>query len=493
MSRRILRGFISILGTDVAVLALSLVITPILVRLLGSAKYGDYAFVLSVLSMVMIVVNAGIFDGIRKYIAEDRDPGWQGAVFGFYLRVGLVIAVVAAVLISGLTTIGVIATQFGPAFTTYFLVVAGLIIVRQLWAIGRGTLMGLGYEHISEPVKVVRWVIFAIVGLGLVALGYGITGALVGRLIARGTVMVFAFAIVFRKLPLRAVFDRPDPSFPRRSLLMFNSLSVILILLMNSLYEVDILLLRIMRGSVETGFYKAALVVAEFLWFVPTALQTVLLHSTSELWMEDRTATVTALAARVTRYTLLFVTLLALGLFALADEFVPLYFGQEFSAAVAPLIFLLPGTIGFAVARPVFAIGQGKGSLRPLVAATGIAAALNLLLNLVLIPRYGMRGAAVATSVGYGSMLALHLVTARRIGFNPVADLRPLRVAATGLIAAPIILLAADHLSGLIALAIVPGIGFAVYTGAALAVGAIDREELAELRDRSRLGVDRGT
>jgi O-antigen/teichoic acid export membrane protein len=55
----LLRGFISIFGSKVATIVLGLMITPLLVRLLGTAEYGDYAFLISILGITMILVNAG--------------------------------------------------------------------------------------------------------------------------------------------------------------------------------------------------------------------------------------------------------------------------------------------------------------------------------------------------------------------------------------------------------------------------------------------------
>ncbi|WP_224447670.1 polysaccharide biosynthesis C-terminal domain-containing protein [Haloprofundus salilacus] len=486
MGRNVLRGFLSVFSSDVGVLILSLGITPILVRVLTSAEYGNYAFVMSVLSITMIVINAGIFDGIRKYIAEQRpDEDWSSNVFGFYMQVALVMAFTAAVIVVALAYFGVVGQYFGAVFEVYFYLLAALILIRQLWAVGRGTLMGLGYEHISEPIKLTRWIIFALVGVPLAAIGWGVVGVLVGRIVARGIVAVAVFWFVSKHISFDPVRRRMPAGFPRRELLSYNSFSVILILLTSSLYNVDLILLRTISGAEQTGYYNAALIVAEFLWFVPTALQTVLLQSTSEWWSQDKVDTVTAVTSRAVRYVVLITTIMCLGIGALANQFVSLYFGTEYLAAVTPLLLLLPGTLGFAVARPIFAVGQGKGDLRLLIIATGAAATLNLVLNLLLIPRYGTVGAAVSTSVGYGSMLLFHILTARHIGFDPISDLRLGRIVATAVVAAvPVYGLPLVLQGDLIALFVVPPVGFLVYVTAAVLFGAIDWSELTEFRQR---------
>jgi O-antigen/teichoic acid export membrane protein len=483
MERSFVRGFLSIFGGRVGKLLLGLLGTPVIVRVLGDANYGNYATVLSVLSVIWICVNAGIFDGIRKYIAEDRDvPDWETNVFAFYLQVGVVLAIVAAILVVVATYFGVVGAVFGREFESYFYILAGLLVIRQLWAVARGALMGFGYEDRSESIRVVRLALALAVGVSLAYVGYGVDGMLTGRLAATALVSLAGALLVLRNVSAKSLTDPVPRTFPRRELLTYNTLSVVLILLLSSLYHVDVVLLNLMVGSSATGHYKAALVLAQFLWFVPGALQMLLLHSTSELWSNDRHEQISELASRLTRYVLLTTLLLAIGLAALVNAFVPLYFGESFTPTVAPLLILLPGTVGFAVTRPIMAIGQGEGSLRVLIYATGGAALLNLALNLLLIPAYGMVGAGAATSVGYGSMLAFHVWSARKIGFNPMRDLRVGRVVATASASGLAIFLLADVIdSGLVSLAVVPPVGFLLFATLAYSLRAVDRDELVEL------------
>lgn len=493
MGRNILRGFLSVLGGRVGRMAMSILVTPILVRVLGSRGYGDYALVMSAVTLLMILVNAGIFDGIRKYVAEERPMAdWEGYVFGFYARLAGLLVSVAVVALVALTRFGVVGAAFGERFRTYFYVLALLIVGNQFYELVRGTLMGLGREHYSEPLVVANKLVFSVVGIGLAYAGYGVTGALLGHVVATAAVTGVGLAVLARRLPL-SFLARPTPAaFPRRELVSFNALSVVLIFLTMSLYHVDVLLLQPLAGSEQTGQYKAALVVAEFLWFAPMAIQLVLLQATAELWADGNAERITAIAARATRYALLLAVLMALGLAALVDPFVPLYFGPEFAPAIGPLLVLLPGTVGFAVARPIYAIGQGKGDLGILIAATGVAALLNLALNLLLIPRFGMYGAAAATSIGYGSMAGLHVLSARRIGFDPVADLRLGRIAVSAAGAAPVIFGLSFAIPWpLVSLVVVPPVGLAAYAGAALWSGAIEAEEARRLLDRLPAPLDR--
>lgn len=483
MTSKFLRGFASIFSSKAFIYAISIILSPLIVRILGSGKYGDYAFILSILGIVMVFVNSGIFDGVRKFIAESRAGDfWEERVFGFYFQVGFFLSGIAAASFALLSFLGYPDAVFGDGFDMFFLLLGVLIICQQLQSLVRGGLMGLGLEHQSEPLRVAKQIIMAICGVYLAYIGLDVVGLLAGHIIANLFVVVIGFSFLATRLDFKQVFTFTPNYFPKRELLSFNLSNIILILLTTSLYHVDILLLRGIVGSQETGYYRAALSVAEFLWFAPIALQTVLLHSAADLWSAGDTSELNNLVSKATRYNTSFTLLLAIGLATLAHEFIPIYYGVEFKPSINPLLLLLPGTIGFALARPIFAVGQGIGKMRLLILATGSAALVNFLLNMVLIPTYGMVGAAIATSISYGMMFIAHLFAARLIGFDPIADVRTGRIIvvafSTGLIILSVnVVLKSDLLS----LLIVPTIGFVIYAWLSIRLGVISNEDYTKV------------
>jgi O-antigen/teichoic acid export membrane protein len=236
---------------------------------------------------------------------------------------------------------------------------------------------------------------------------------------------------------------------------------------------------------VPTGYYKAALVVAQLMLLLPKTLQSLLLHSSSNYWSGEQTGKIDSIGTLATRFTLVVSFLMAAGLLVLADDFMPLYFGTEFSAAVRPMTLLLPGVVGLAMARPINAIVQGSGQLRVLLYATGAAATINLALNLLLIPPYGMAGAAVATSVGYGSMAVFSTIASRRVGFDPAGDLRLSRISLAALVATAV-MFAADLTvtNRYLALTGIPVLGTVVYLGVIFRTGAITEHETRQVTER---------
>lgn len=492
MNRNTLSGVLSVLSGKVITMMIGILSTPFLTRWLGQDSFGYYSTLLAAHSVFMIVVSAGISDGVRKYVAEDRDDDeWQGTVIGFYLRNATLFAVAGAVVLAVLTYVGFFTYIYGEELASYFYLLVVLVITSQYWEFARKALMGFGLEKYSESLKIFYSLSFPLVALPLVYAGYGVTGAILGQIAATVLAGIVALLVLHSQKSLRNAFRRPPETFPRREMLAFNSLSIVLIFLLSSLYHVDVLMLQAWVDSAQVGYYKAALIFAEFLWFVPVALQMVFVHSTSELWSQGKTEQVSRLATKAMRYTFLLTAVMVIGIAALAEYVVPIYIGYG-TAPVGPLLLLLPGALGFALARPMLAISQGKGTLRYPIAATGGAAVINLVLNLLLIPRYGMHGAAVATSIGYASMAVFHVWSARTIGFDPLADARVSRITLTSLVAAvPIFALTSaiaatavvvPYVGALsVSVFIVPPVGFAIFFCVAIVFRAIKFVEILQL------------
>lgn len=485
MARNIVSGFLSLLGARVTTFAIMFVATPIIVRVLGPQGYGNYAFALSIFSLLMVFVSSGVSEGVQKYVGETaRGPDWHEHVVGFYLRLAFVLAILGSVSLVVAVQTGVLDWLLDREFARVFYLLAALVVTTQFMEYAVRTLRGFGDERYSESLRVVYAVIFPVVGITLAVLGFGVAGMLVGHVVGSLLIASAGLLLILRRVDLTTAFTTRRLNVPRRELLSFNGLNILLMLLVMSLYHVDVLMIRVFVGSEATAYYKAALAVAEFMWFVPTALQTMFIHSMSDRWSSGDTDSIDRIAARTTRYALLFSALLAVGIAALGSRFLPLYYGPAYSQALLPLLILLPGAVGFAVVRPIYGIAQGKGNLKPMVVATGGAAALNVALNAVLIPRYGIAGAAVATSIGYVSMLGFHVVSARHLGFHPLADLRLPRLVATAVLGGVPVLLVAPLIGfDLLAFVVIPPLGAVLFFGFAVAFGALDREELGDIVD----------
>ncbi|UPM43345.1 oligosaccharide flippase family protein [Halocatena salina] len=499
MKRNLVTAFAAVAGSQVLITIAQALFSPLLIRTLGPTTYGVFGTLSAGFGILMILVSSGINGGVRKYIAEEHEAEmWKNNVFAYYFRLALLFAVIAAIVLVLAAEFGIVGTIFDPRYTPYLYILALLVFAAQFREYVRRTLMGLKLEHIGGMLNVVYKITYYIAAIGLALLGYGVAGVFVGQVLASMIAFVIGFIYISKSLSLKFLFRSTPSDFPRKELFYFNHNSIIYFFLLKTMYEFDILMLSAFTNSTLTGYYRGALTLVQFLWLLPTTLQGLMIQSTSDHWAKERLGKIEELATRSTRYVMLLMLLLAIGLGALASEFVPWYLGTAMEPAVTPLLILLPGTVGFAIARPLLTINQASGNMRTVIVATGVSAVINLLLNFLLIPQYGMLGAALSTSIGYGSLPIFQMWGARVLGYYPFKNARLGRISATAILSASVIAIMSMSFGSTtfadlgpswlgifgaipIAIVIVPPLGFLLYSLIAIATGAIDLGEIFEI------------
>jgi O-antigen/teichoic acid export membrane protein len=112
----------------------------------------------------------------------------------------------------------------------------------------------------------------------------------------------------------------------------------------------------------------------------------------------------------VSRVVALLALLAAGALAVLAPFVVVLFFGADFAESKWAVWLLLPGIVTFSVGRILSMYLLGRNRLKVDLLASFVGLVLTLTLDLLLIPPYGFRGAAVASSIAYTVAMLIDLV-----------------------------------------------------------------------------------
>ncbi|MEU7887449.1 polysaccharide biosynthesis C-terminal domain-containing protein [Microbispora bryophytorum] len=250
---------------------------------------------------------------------------------------------------------------------------------------------------------------------------------------AASTVVPFLFAVrALWPIPLR-----PDKNLVRRQLSLSGRYHVGWVAY-HMLLSVDILLLNAMDSAATVGIYTVAGTLMTLARIPADSITQVVLprQAVSGAHEAER------LTARTLRLNLL-VSAAFIGLVAAASPWaIPLVYGHAFAASVAPLLVLAPGALALTVTRPTeqYLVRLGRPMTMTAIACTALA--VNLVLNLVLIPHWGAVGAALASTVAYTLLALLEtawFLRSARVGVSELVprltDLRalsPRTPAATG-------------------------------------------------------------
>lgn len=121
-------------------------------------------------------------------------------------------------------------------------------------------------------------------------------------------------------------------------------------------------------------------------------------------------------------------TLFGGGLFFLAGDFLELYFGPAYREGAQALQILIIGAYLFGLARAFIPILQAIGRIKKTETVTVICLLINILLNIYLIPVYGINGAAIATGISYGLMIFGVLYLWRNTPYTLMNDLNIIKL-----------------------------------------------------------------
>lgn len=177
------------------------------------------------------------------------------------------------------------------------------------------------------------------------------------------------------------------------------------------LFRSDIYIIKVFYGYSQLGYYSVAVLLAELLLFVPQIAGQLIMPKASQSEKDSH-----ILTARVNRMSIAYSLIFSLFLFIFGKRLVILLFGSGFSASYPALLFLIPGvlSINFSAAIGYYISGNlGYPSRQIYILAASFL--MNLLLNIILIPRLGITGAALSSSVSYISYVVSYCIFFKKI------------------------------------------------------------------------------
>ena len=247
---------------------------------------------------------------------------------------------------------------------------------------------------------------------GIVATGGGVAGALVAFGASRALGAAVAWWLVARHLG-RPPIPRGDLDFLRSTVARSTPFAVNDTLTLTYM-RADAVLLGILQGPAAVGLYQAGTNLVLNLNVVARSINHALYPRMSRAW-PHRTEAFRRLQSASLHTIGLIAMPAAVGSFLLAPETFAFLYGPEFAPAVVTyqlLVLVIPvRMIGNTFSLALVATDQQRHRM----VAVAAAAALNLVLNLVLIPRSSYLGAAEATVVSEVSLLVTYALLLRRV------------------------------------------------------------------------------
>jgi O-antigen/teichoic acid export membrane protein len=408
------------LAVQIAAIVLGLGQALILARTLGATDYGMFATAAGV-SAILAAIAVGGFDqyAVRELSRLRADGDLPTALT--FIRFGNRSALAASLVAGG--GLAVVAGVYAGAesdWRTTFMLAAAATPLATLLLLRAGQLRGLGAVVIAQvPVAVVRpgamillLGAFWMAGLQMTA-PHGMTAWLLACIAA----LVMASAAL---RPRAAVLNvaAPAPALTRQWLVDASPFlgSTVVVIVFS---QANTLMLAGLAGPDAAGLYQPITYLAPVLSLPVSALAMPLAPRIVEVWRRGEETTLRRITWMYTAATFAGASLIGIAVLVLGEHMLS-FFGPEFVAVAPALAWVVAATVIYAALGPSEILLSMMDAQHIVFAGSIFALTLTVTLAGLLIPSWGLEGAAIALAAGIvAGRLAMLTVIVHRFGFDP--------------------------------------------------------------------------
>lgn len=422
LSGRIFRGSFGSLVIKMANAGLLFFTGVFLARLLGAEGYGVYAYALVVSRILSVPLMRGLQPLVVRYFSTYKARKEWHLMRGLLQKSHQCVLILALCLILVAGGIAwLMADKLDAEGLICFFVALTLLLIMPFLRLRESILRGLNIIVLAQvPDFIIRPGLFLTVVVLLffagsrdvspgVAMGFHVLCALIALLIA--------FYISKRKTPKVVYTSIPDYEIKPW---LRSILPLILIGLLQFLNKrTDIILLGVIKGPESVGIYQAVTRIAELIIFSLMAANMSLGPAIASLYAKKDLKKIQTLIRKSTNWVTIFFALpLFLGILFFG-YWILLLFGPEFTQGTSALMILCGAQLINSALGTAGLILNMTGNERDSAWGMAIATVLNIILNLLLIPKYGLLGAACATGVSIITWKTIFVYFVyKRLGIN---------------------------------------------------------------------------
>lgn len=440
----------------------------LIARFIGVDDLGLYTTALAFTTILVVFVDLGLTNVLVREVARNRDEAQH------YLSTLLSVKVILALLSYGALVGLVSLLDYEPQLRLLILVSGMTMILDSTHLALYGTLRGfqtLRYEALgmfgSQLLTLILGTTFLLLDLPLVCLVLAFTIPSFLNVLYAAWRLYASQKIVPRLRFHRSVFTR----------VWRTAIPFALAAIFARVYAyVDTLLLQKLLGNDAAGFYSIAQKITYAFQFIPLALIAGLYPKLSASFAAKNKEQLVRLFERSVQYVLLVAFPVAVGIATLASPIVALVFGPAYLPSVLPLQIMILSVIFTFLSFPIGAFLNACNKQATQTTIVGVVMGVNIILNSILIPRYGPAGAASAAAASNALLALLGYVFVPRVASVPHVRMMgtAIRIASASLAMAFVV----QKLEDVLPLFPLIVVGAVVYAAALFALRGLTKEEL---------------
>jgi len=370
---------------------------------LSQSEYGLFSLSLAILNILVFIACLGLKEGVSRSIAYKKGLEGQSQIRDFIYS-SLYLSIISSILVflclffaSDLVSKKIFhSPQLAPLLQILAFAIPPIVFIEIASSVFRG--LGRVQERVyfrdflmkGLQLSFVTWILFIHHSL------IGAVGAYVASTILSS---IFFAGYTSRKLrKLTPNINGAKTKLPMVKEIFFFSLPLLVLSSLGlTMTWTDTLMLGYFTSPDKVGLYNGATPVLQILQLIPASIVFIYVPLASEFIGRGHLAKVREIYKKLTKLGWLLSFPIFLTIFLFAKEVLLVFFGEGYTGAIMPLRILMVGYILVSLFGPVDFTLLSFGKTKFLLMNASIAALVNIVLNILLIPTIGIIGASLAT------------------------------------------------------------------------------------------------
>lgn len=407
--QRVVKNVSVFLAAQVITCLLSFFFFIYVARYLGAADFGIISFALALAAIVSIFTDLGLMQLIVREVARDKSlvERYLGNV------AGIKIILFAISLIGLILFVNIVGYPAETKKVVYLIILSVFFgaFAQIFYAIFQA------YERIEfESLGRILSSALLLGALLVVASAGKLTVLTIASLysLASAVVLGYAFIIFLWK------FAKPKIKVGWKfwNVIVRESLSFGLVGVFGTLLHwIDTVMLSIMKDDAAVGWYGVAYRIFFVLLFIPSAFDVTIFPAMSRFFISSRDS-LKIICEKYFKYMSIIGIPIGIGGMLLADKIIFLLFGREYIPSIIAFKILVWSAVLVFLGTPFSTLLNSINRQLVLAKIVGVSTVFNILLNLILIPKYSYIGASIATVVSMLLILFGVIMGTARIGYK---------------------------------------------------------------------------
>jgi len=402
----------------------------IIARHFGPEIYGTFSLAIIILTIFMTFFSLGIPEGVLRFVSLYRGKNEFKKIkyiFRVSIKYLLILSIIASIILffsSDFFSIQVFDDLALSSLLKIFAFIIPFLTFSYLFlyflrAFEKIFWYSFIFNILQNFTKVIFLILLIFLGAGVNSLAFSYSAGIIFMFLFSFFVCAYYFSFIFKsgQPNMRIKHSIKKDFFAYSWPIMFFGI------ISSFLYWIDSISLAYFRTSFEVGVYNAAFPLAALIGFIPEIFLQLFLPLITKEFSRKNLNYIRELSKQITKWIFIFNLPPFFILFLFSQSVLTILFGSEYAVAGNALKILTFGvffsSIFFSAPKNLLSMaGKSKTLLFSLI----FSAVINFFLNILLVPAYGINGAAIATTIS-GILLGILFFT----GSKYYLDIIPLR------------------------------------------------------------------